>query len=285
MPSSLRSKTHSGPVTGSCVSVAAIGSSQLGNAAVTSALYLEAGAGALPDEPPFAAPARAAIGYRRPMSDAGREASLHRQPGSPERPPLVLASASRSRAALLTQAGIEHELATSGVDESAIAAPTPAELVERLAEAKARAVAASRREALVLGCDSLLGIDGRVLGKPESREAALEHWRLIAGRTTTLFTGHCLLHVQGGNVVAHAAALAQTDVHIGRPTPAELDAYVASGEPLGSAGGFTLEGRSAPFIEGIAGSPSNVIGLSLPVLGQLLQRLGFSVVQFWQSAC
>jgi septum formation protein len=202
---------------------------------------------------------------------------------SRRRPPLVLASASRSRGALLAQAGIEHVLVTSGVDEGAIVAPSPAELVERLADAKARAVADRFRSALVLGCDSLLGIDGQVLGKPATREAALDHWRLIAGRSATLFTGHCLLHVDGGQVVAQAAALAQTEVHIGHPSPVELDAYVASGEPFASAGGFTLEGLSAPFIDGITGSPSNVIGLSLPVLAQLLRRLGFSVVEFWKS--
>lgn len=202
----------------------------------------------------------------------------------PRRPVLVLASTSSARAALLTQAGIRYELAASGVDESGIDAPTPGELVARLADAKARAVAGRSEEALVLGCDSLLGIDGKVLGKPATPDAARQHWQLISGRTTTLFTGHCLLHVQGGQVIAHAEAVARTEVFIGRPTPAELDAYVASGEPLASAGGFTLEGLSAPFIDGIGGSPSNVIGLCLPTLAQLLKRLGFSVAQFWRSA-
>lgn len=208
------------------------------------------------------------------MTDVSHDAPL-------PRPTLVLASTSSARAALLTQAGIRHERVASRVDETAIDAPTPSQLVALLASAKASAVAAHSQDALVLGCDSLLGIDGRVLGKPATPDAAREHWRLIAGRTTTLFTGHCLLHVQGGHVIARADAVAQTDVVIGRPTPAELEAYITSGEPLASAGGFTLEGLSAPFIDGIAGSPSNVIGLCLPTLARLLKQLGFSITDFW----
>jgi septum formation protein len=209
------------------------------------------------------------------MTDASR--------ADPPRPSLLLASTSGARAALLTQARIRHERVASGVDETTLHAPTPSELVALLASAKARAVAARSLNALVLGCDSLLGIDGRALGKPATANAAREHWQLIAGRATTLFTGHCLLHVQGGHVIAHAEAVARTDVHMGRPTPAELERYIASGEPLASAGGFTLEGQSAPFIDGIAGSPSNVIGLCLPTLAQLMRRVGFSVSDFWDT--
>jgi septum formation protein len=196
---------------------------------------------------------------------------------------LVLASASRSRSALLAQAGIDHVLETSGVDESRFEAPTPEGLVSLLADAKAHAVAARSTDALVLGCDSLLGIDGRVLGKPATARAALEHWSLIVGRTATLFTGHALLRVERGVVTAQAAAVARTDIRFGRPTPAELEAYVATDEPLASAGAFTLEGLSAPFVESISGSPSNVIGLSLPLLAQLLRELGLSVVQLWKA--
>lgn len=207
------------------------------------------------------------------MSEAHVEPSSHLR--------LVLASASRSRSALLGQAGIEHVMLTSGVDEN-IGAATPSELVARLAEAKARAVAALSGDAFVLGCDSVLGIDGRAIGKPSDAAAALEHWNHIAGRTATLFTGHSLLRVEQGAVVAHASEVAQADVTFGRPTAAELQAYVATGEPLASAGAFTLEGLSAPFIESISGSPSAIIGLSLPTLGRLLRELGSSVVQFWK---
>jgi len=194
---------------------------------------------------------------------------------------LVLASASRSRSTLLTQAGIQHVLDASGVDETRFDAATPEALVSALADAKARAVASRTRDALVLGCDSVLGIDGRVLGKPPTARAALEHWSWIAGRTATLSTGHTLLRVERGNIVASAAGVARTEVTFGQPTPSELEAYVSSAEPLASAGAFTLEGLSAPFIESISGSPSNVIGLSLPLLARLLRELGFSVVQLW----
>jgi septum formation protein len=196
---------------------------------------------------------------------------------------LTLASASRSRSLLLTQAGIEHVLEVSGVDEARFDAATPEALVSALADAKAHAVAARTKDGLVLGCDSVLGIDGRVLGKPPTAHAALEHWSLIAGRTATLSTGHTLLRVERGNVVARAAGVARTDVTFGQPTPSEIEAYVATAEPLASAGAFTLEGLSAPFIESISGSPSNVIGLSLPLLARLLRELGLSVVQLWPS--
>jgi septum formation protein len=194
---------------------------------------------------------------------------------------LVLASASRARSTLLAQAGIDHVLEPSGVDEAGFDAQTPEALVSLLADAKARAVAARSRDALVLGCDSVLGIDGRVLGKPPTARAALEHWSLIAGRTATLWTGHTLLRVERGAIVARAAAVAQTQVSFGQPTLSEIEAYVATAEPLASAGAFTLEGRSAPFVDSISGSPSNVIGLSLPVLARLLRELGLSIVQLW----
>jgi septum formation protein len=206
------------------------------------------------------------------------------RPPSEQRWQLVLASASRTRSALLAQAGIEHSVQTSAVDESQVTAATPQALVSLLADAKARAVARRSTDAIVLGCDSVLGVDGRVLGKPATAEAALEHWGLIAGRTATLFTGHTLLRVEQGVITAEAAGVAQTDVSFGQPTPAELAAYVATGEPLASAGAFTLEGLSAPFVESISGTPSNVLGLSLPLLGRLLKALGISVVQLWKPA-
>jgi septum formation protein len=196
---------------------------------------------------------------------------------------LVLASTSRARSMLLSQAGIEHVMEASGVDETRIDAATPEALVSALADAKAHAVAARSTDAIVLGCDSVLGIDGRVLGKPATAQAAREHWSLIAGRTATLSTGHTLLRVQQGAITTRAAGVARTEVTFTAPTPAEIDAYVATGEPLASAGAFTLEGLSAPFIEGVSGSPSNVIGLSLPLLARLLRELGLSIVQFWKS--
>lgn len=202
---------------------------------------------------------------------------------SPGHLQLVLASTSRARSMLLTQAGIDHVMEGSGVDESRYDAATPEALVSTLADAKARAVAARLVDGVVLGCDSVLGIDQRVLGKPATASAAREHWNLIVGRTSTLSTGHTLLRVRQGAVVAHAAGVARTDVRFGRPTPAEIDAYIATAEPLASAGAFTLEGFSAPFVDGISGSPSNVIGLSLPLLAHLLRQLGLSITQFWKT--
>jgi nucleoside triphosphate pyrophosphatase len=196
---------------------------------------------------------------------------------------LVLASASRSRSTLLANAGIDHVMEVSGVDETRFDAPTPEELVSALADAKARAVAARFTNAIVLGCDSVLAVDGRVLGKPATARAALDHWSLIAGRTATLATGHTLLRVEGRAIVAAAAGVARTDVNFGQPTAAEIEAYVATAEPLASAGAFTLEGLSAPFVDAISGSPSNVIGLSLPLLGRLLRELGLSIIQFWRT--
>jgi septum formation protein len=217
------------------------------------------------------------VEYAVPMSDTIDESSAARWR-------LVLASESRTRSALLTQAGIEHVTQISGVDESRIEAATPEALVQALADAKARAVAGRATDALVLGCDSVLGVDGRVLGKPPTAQAALEHWRLMAGRTATLFTGHTLIRVERGAITGHAAAVGRTEVSFGQPSAAELDAYVATREPLASAGSFTLEGLSAPFIEGISGSPSNVLGLSLPLLGRLLKELGLSVVDLWKPS-
>jgi septum formation protein len=195
---------------------------------------------------------------------------------------LVLASTSRARSMLLMQAGVDHVMEASGVDETTFDAPTAETLVSSLADAKALAVAARLTDGIVLGCDSVLGVDERVLGKPATAQAAREHWSLIAGRTATLSTGHTVLRVEQGAVVARAAGVARTDVSFAQPTAAEIDAYVATGEPLASAGAFTLEGLSAPFVDGISGSPSNVIGLSLPLLARLLRQLGLSIVQFWK---
>lgn len=201
----------------------------------------------------------------------------------PSRPtlPLVLASTSSARRWILSTAGIAHSVAPSDVDESTITRDRPEELVQALADAKAQNVAARFTSALVLGCDTLLFVDDRPLAKPTSSEQAREFWQRFAGRTATLLTGHALLEVEHGAITAHARAVGRTDVHFARPSPAQLDAYVESGEPLLSSGAFTLSGKSAPFIEGITGAPSNVQGLSLPLLRQLLEELGVAIEQYW----
>lgn len=195
-------------------------------------------------------------------------------------PRLVLASASPARLRLLRAAGIDPEVAVSGVAEEAVRAPDPGTLVARLARLKAEAVAADDRFAgrLVLGCDSLLDVDGTPRGKPVDAAEAAARWRELRGREAVLRTGHHLLDTASGR---EASAVGATVVRFGRPSDAEIDAYVATGEPLGVAGGFTLEGRGAPFVEGVDGDPGTVIGLSLPLLRALLAELGHRIVDLW----
>ncbi|MFD3493362.1 nucleoside triphosphate pyrophosphatase [Streptomyces sp. NPDC058690] len=193
---------------------------------------------------------------------------------------LVLASASPARLSLLRQAGFAPEAIVSGVDEDALSAPTPAELALVLAEAKAATVAArpAVAGALVIGCDSVLELDGEALGKPADSEEATARWKSMRGRAGILQTGHSVIDTATGRTVS---ATASTVVRFGEPTDAEIAGYVASGEPLHVAGAFTLDGRSAPFIDSIEGDHGNVIGLSLPLLRRLLGELGLSVTDLW----
>ncbi|MET9736503.1 nucleoside triphosphate pyrophosphatase [Streptomyces sp. NPDC006458] len=193
---------------------------------------------------------------------------------------LVLASQSPARLNLLRQAGLAPEVIVSGVDEDAVTAPTPAELALALAEAKASVVAARPdvQGALVIGCDSVLELDGQALGKPADAEEATARWKAMRGRAGILQTGHCVWDTESGR---YASATASTVVRFGEPTDDEVAAYVASGEPLHVAGAFTLDGRSAPFIDGIDGDHGNVIGISLPLVRRLLGRLGVSITELW----
>ncbi|MFJ9694700.1 nucleoside triphosphate pyrophosphatase [Kitasatospora sp. NPDC101183] len=195
--------------------------------------------------------------------------------------PLVLASASPARLGLLRQAGLDPRVVVSGVDEDAISAATPGELALVLAEAKAKAVAADLADGeLVIGCDSVLELDGKALGKPADAAEAVERWRSMRGRAGVLRTGHCVIDTATGR---QSSATASTTVRFGTPDDAEVAAYVASGEPLYVAGAFTLDGRSAPFIDGIDGDPGNVIGLSLPLLRRLLADLDVRIVDLWTN--
>ncbi|OII65942.1 septum formation inhibitor Maf [Streptomyces sp. CC53] len=198
---------------------------------------------------------------------------------SPQRR-LVLASASPARLGLLRQAGLAPEVIVSGFDEDRITAPTPAELALALAEAKASLVAAKpeAQGTLVVGCDSVLELDGRALGKPADAEEAVARWKSMRGRVGVLQTGHC---VHDTAAKRYASGTASTLVRFGDPTDDEITAYVATGEPLNVAGAFTLDGRSAPFIEGIDGDPGNVIGLSLPLFRRLLGQLGVAMTDLW----
>ncbi|SEO90350.1 septum formation protein [Actinacidiphila rubida] len=194
---------------------------------------------------------------------------------------LVLASASPARLGLLKQAGFDPRVIVSGVDEHAISAPAPAELARVLAEAKAQAVAGGGLldgGELVVGCDSVLELDGRALGKPVDATDATARWRQMRGRSGVLQTGHCVIDTASGRRVS---ATASTTVRFGSPDDEEIAAYVATGEPLHVAGAFTLDGRSAPFVDGIDGDAGNVIGLSLPLLRSLLAELGVRITELW----
>ncbi|MCP9211337.1 nucleoside triphosphate pyrophosphatase [Streptomyces sp. HD1123-B1] len=193
---------------------------------------------------------------------------------------LVLASASPARLGLLRQAGLAPKVIVSGVDEDALSADTPAELARVLAEAKADAVAALPEVSgsLVIGCDSVLELDGQALGKPADAEEATARWKAMRGRAGVLRTGHCLVDTASGR---RTSATASTTVRFGEPTDAEVAAYVASGEPLHVAGAFTLDGRSAPFVDSIEGDAGNVIGLSLPLLRRLLAEVGVGITELW----
>ncbi|QUH04897.1 septum formation inhibitor Maf [Saccharopolyspora erythraea] len=202
----------------------------------------------------------------------------------------VLASASPARLSVLRSAGIDPLVRVSGVDEDAVAAgltdPTPPELVTALAAAKAEAVlpavAAEEPDAVVVGCDSMLSApDGEIVGKPGTPQAAAERWRKTAGRSGELLTGHAVVVLRGGEVVARTRGHLGTTVRFSEPTEAELDAYIATGEPLHVAGGFTLEGFGGWFIEGVDGDPSSVLGISLPLTRKLLAEVGVSVVTLW----
>ena len=201
---------------------------------------------------------------------------------------LLLASASPARRRLLEQAAVPHRVRVSGIDEDAIQEPDPRLLVQRLAEAKARAVAAVAGAKLqaddgtscqaVLGCDSLLCFEGEVFGKPRDADQAIARWRRLAGRWAELHTGHCLLRRAEGDgpgpePLQLLATTVTTRVRLAPLEPAAIEAYVATGEPLACAGGFALEGRGGLVVERIEGCFSNVIGLSLPLLRQWLPAL------------
>ncbi len=195
--------------------------------------------------------------------------------------PFVLASASPARRQLLRQIGIEPIVQPSHFDESVIQATSPTELVRLLARCKAETVAQTcAPPALVLGCDSVLVLKGEVHGKPASAAEAIARWQQMRGQTGQLLTGHALIDVTQGQ--AHVE-VESTEVVFAEVSDAEIADYVASGEPLACAGCFALDGRGGAFVEKIIGTPSNVIGLSLPLLRRLLQRLGYSLADVQQS--
>jgi len=194
---------------------------------------------------------------------------------------LVLASQSPARLATLRRAGIEPVVIVSGVDETQLDGLPPAELGLRLAELKCAAVAGRADvpdECLVLGCDSVLELDGRALGKPGDAVEATARWREMRGRSAVLHTGHSLHDRASGET---ASATASTTVHFAHVTDEEIDAYVATGEPLHVAGAFTVDGLGGAFVTAIEGDHHNVVGVSLPLLRELAGRLGHPWFSLW----
>lgn len=206
---------------------------------------------------------------------------------------VVLASASSGRRKVLRQAGIDPLIVVSGVDEDAVVAgldktATPAEVTVALAAAKADAVVAGldpaiTRDCVVIGCDSMLFRGGALLGKPATAAAALAGWQQMAGTSGRLYTGHCAIRLQNNEIASRLLESEATTVHFGRPSAADLQAYVASGEPTAVAGGFTLDGLGGWFIEGVDGDPSSVIGIGLPLVRRLFERAGLTLADLWRT--
>ncbi|KGN36892.1 Maf family protein [Knoellia subterranea] len=203
---------------------------------------------------------------------------------------LVLASASPARLATLRSAGVEPVVHVSDVDEDAVLARAvelsgplePADVALLLARAKAEAVARARvaddePESVVLGCDSVLELDGEIHGKPGDADTATARWQGMRGRSGILHTGHWLVDdraEEDGGTNGVLGATASTTVHFAEVDDDEIAAYVETGEPLHVAGAFTLDGLGAPYVRAIEGDPSNVVGVSLPLLRELLAELG-----------
>jgi septum formation protein len=206
---------------------------------------------------------------------------------------LVLGSASPGRLKVLRQAGIEPLVVASGVDEDAVIAAlgsntSPGDVVRILAQAKADQVAAAldrtvAADCVVIACDSMLYIDGQLCGKPGSVADARQQWESMAGRAGQLYTGHCIIRLLDHEIIHSDTEASITTVHFGIPSRDDLEAYLASGESLRVAGGFTLDGLGGWFIDGVDGDPSAVVGIGLPHTRALLRGAGLSIAALWAS--
>ncbi|UZQ55595.1 Maf-like protein [Trichothermofontia sichuanensis B231] len=205
-------------------------------------------------------------------------------------PQVVLASASPARRRLLQAIGIDPIVWPSDFDESQVAIAAPSTVVETLARCKATTVADRIRDEypllalppwLVIGCDSVLVINGEIHGKPENAATAIARWQQMRGQVGKLYTGHALIDLQQDLTLVRSQV---TQVFFANPTDAQIHAYVATGEPLQCAGCFALEGKGGVWVEKLEGCHTNVIGLSLPLLRQMLQDLGYDVSDFWKAS-
>lgn len=203
---------------------------------------------------------------------------------------LVLASASWGRKKVLSDAGLEFTTQVSAVDEDAVlaqavaqhGAQSPAQTAQLLARAKAEDVASGQHPAgtLVLGCDSVFELEGVAYGKPHTEQVARERWQQLSGATGVLHSGHWLIDTQQPE--KPVGKVSSTVVHFSTVSDAEIEAYVASGEPLPCAGAFTIDGLAASFIESIEGNFQNVVGLDVFVLRKLLAELGVGILDLWK---
>ena len=193
---------------------------------------------------------------------------------------LVLASQSPSRRMLLEQGGVTPVLRPSHIDEDAVIASlldaSPSTTVSALARAKAETAIAEFPDDVVVGCDSMLLLDGELLGKPHTVEATVERWKAQRGKVAQLLTGHAVWF--GGEWVVDTVA---TTIRFGDVSDADIQAYAESGQPLECAGAFTLEALGSWFIDSIDGDPTSVIGLSMPLLRRCLYRFGLNASDFW----
>ena len=211
-------------------------------------------------------------------------------PTPPVVPTLVLASASPARLQTLTSAGVDPVVMVSSVDEDRVVARYAVSAAEDVALVLARAKAedvAARDDvpdgALVLGCDSVLELDGEVHGKPGDAARARELWLRMRGRAGVLHTGHWLVDCREGTGGGTLGAVASTTVHFADLSEEEVDAYVATGEPLAMAGAFTIDGWGGAFVSGIEGDHHTVVGVSLPLLRELLGQVGVPWTQLWRA--
>lgn len=200
---------------------------------------------------------------------------------------LILASASPARLRTLRAAGLSPEVIVSGVDEERVTAATVSELVGELARRKAETVAQKLpidpgTDRLIIGCDSLLDLDGEAVGKPRDADAARARWQAMRGRRGVLHTGHALIH-DAGPVQRSAADTASTEVWFADLSDGEIDAYISTGEPLQVAGAFTIDGLGGPFVTRIAGDHHNVVGISLPLLRRMVLDLGLEWPSLWTT--
>jgi septum formation protein len=195
------------------------------------------------------------------------------------RPRLVLASQSPARLATLRAAGLDPEVVVSGVDESVVTTSDPVALSVELARLKAEVVAVQVIDAFVIGCDSVLELDGRVHGKPATAALAVQRWQAMRGRSGVLHTGHCVIDTRSGRTLARAA---RTVVHFADLSDEEIAAYVATGEPLHVAGAFTIDGLGGAYVTGIEGDPHTVVGIGLPLLRSMLAELGVAWHSLWR---